>query len=175
MALAFSPLSEGSLVEDPSAVQLQGSTVEEPISADQPKGPLVEDPSSDQPDPQSPTASALIRMWIAAVVVVDKKVFYTFNMYDNIPTEIIHPNVKNLPGLLLPVVLAIHSAVNHQTTWANCGKWGILEKDFQWASKCSSLVVCGLGRVEKNWICKIRRWLPSTISELAWRLLLRSP
>ena len=62
MAAAFSPLSEGSLVEDPPPVQLQGSTVEEPISADQPKGPLVEDPSSDQPDPQSPTASALIRM-----------------------------------------------------------------------------------------------------------------
>ena len=73
----------------------------------------------------------------------------------------IHSNVRYLPGLLLLVVLAIHSAVNHQTTWANCGKWGILEKDFQWASKCSSLVVCGLGRVEKNWICKIRCWLDS--------------
>ena len=35
------------------------------------------------------------------------------------------------------------------------GKWGIQEKTFQWTSKCSSLVVCGLSRVEKSKICKI--------------------
>ena len=33
-----------------------------------------------------------------------------------VPTEIIHPNVNDFPGLLLLVVLAIHSALNHQTT-----------------------------------------------------------
>ena len=33
-----------------------------------------------------------------------------------IPTKVIHPNVSDLPGLLLLVALAIHSAVDHQLT-----------------------------------------------------------
>ena len=33
-----------------------------------------------------------------------------------IPTEVIHPNLSDLPGLLLLVVLAVHSDVDHQTT-----------------------------------------------------------
>ena len=31
-------------------------------------------------------------------------------------TDVIYPNVSVLPGLLLKVVLAVHSAVDHQTT-----------------------------------------------------------
>ena len=31
---------------------------------------------------------------------------------EKIPTEVIHPNVSRLPGLLLPVVLAVHSVVD---------------------------------------------------------------
>ena len=30
------------------------------------------------------------------------------------PTEVIHPDFGDLPGLLLQVVLAIHSVVDHQ-------------------------------------------------------------
>ena len=30
-------------------------------------------------------------------------------------TEVIHPDVSDLPGLLLLVVLAVHSAADHQT------------------------------------------------------------
>ena len=30
-----------------------------------------------------------------------------------IPTEVIHPNVSDLPGLLLLVVLALHGVVDH--------------------------------------------------------------
>ena len=57
----------------------------------------------------------------------------------------------------------------------NVGNCGVQEKDFQWTLKCSSLVVCGLGTVEKNQICKTRRWLPLTISELARRPSVRGP
>ena len=55
------------------------------------------------------------------------------------------------------------------------GKWGIQEKGFYWTPKISSLVVCGLGTVEKNQIYKTHRWLPLTISELAGRLSVRGP
>ena len=37
-------------------------------------------------------------------------------MLKQIPTEVINPNVSDLPGLLLLVALAVHSAVDHQTT-----------------------------------------------------------
>ena len=36
----------------------------------------------------------------------------------NISTEVIFHNVSHFPGPLLLVVLAVHSAVDHQTTWA---------------------------------------------------------
>ena len=73
-----------------------------------------------------------------------------------IPTTVIHLFVSDLPGLLLLVVLAVHSAADHQTTWKKLGKWGIQEKEFQWTLSLFSLVVCGLGRVEYSQICKIR-------------------
>ena len=41
-----------------------------------------------------------------------------------ITTEMIHPNVSDLPGLLLLVVLAVHSAVDHQTTWSKVRQVG---------------------------------------------------
>ena len=46
--------------------------------------------------------------------------FYTFNMYDNIPTEIIHPNVKNLPSLLLRGVYLLRKPnfqLSHILAW----------------------------------------------------------
>ena len=36
----------------------------------------------------------------------------------------IHSNVRYLPGLLLLVVLAVHSAVDHQTTWSKVRQVG---------------------------------------------------
>ena len=146
--------------------------------------------------------------------------------------------VRDLPGLLLLGILAVHGVVDHQLTRTQCchlcwkyknfhvnhhhhcishpswrnfqlkwyilmsatsqafssllflpstvpsttkpneqkvGKWGIQEKDFDWTPKISSLVVCGLGTVEKNQICKTHRWLPLTISELAGRPSVRGP
>ena len=41
-----------------------------------------------------------------------------------ISTDVIHSNVRYLPGLLLLVVLAVHSAVDHQTTWSNVRQVG---------------------------------------------------
>ena len=38
--------------------------------------------------------------------------------YKKMSTDVIYPNVSVLPGLLLEVVLAVHSAVDHQTTRA---------------------------------------------------------
>ena len=88
-----------------------------------------------------------------------------------IPTEVIYPNLSDLPGLLLLVVLAVHSDVDHQTTWPKTRQ----EKDFWWTSKSSSPFVSGWGRVKLNQNCKIDCWLPFTISELAPRLSLRGP
>ena len=36
----------------------------------------------------------------------------------------IHSNVRYLPGLLLLVVLAVHSAIDHQTTWSKVRQVG---------------------------------------------------
>ena len=38
------------------------------------------------------------------------------SLLKEIPTKVIHHNVSDLPGLLLLVALAIHSAVSHQLT-----------------------------------------------------------
>ena len=46
------------------------------------------------------------------------------------PTEVIYPNVSDLPGLLLLVVLAVHSAVDHQTKWAKSRQVGYPRKGF---------------------------------------------
>ena len=35
-----------------------------------------------------------------------------------------HPDVSDLPGLLLLVILAVHSAVDHETTWAKIRQVG---------------------------------------------------
>ena len=146
--------------------------------------------------------------------------------------------VRDLPGLLLLGILAVHGVVDHQLTRTQCchicwkyknfhvnhhhhcishpswrnfqlkwyiivsatslvfssllfspstvpsttkpneqkvGKWVIQEMDFYWTPKISSLVVCGLGTVEKNQICKTHCWLPLTISELALRPSVRGP
>ena len=42
-----------------------------------------------------------------------------------------HPDVSDLPGLPLLVVLAVHSAVTTKPHEQKLGKWGIQEKDFQ--------------------------------------------
>ena len=76
--------------------------------------------------------------------------------------------VSHLPGPLLLVVLDVHNASTNKQHEQNVGIWGIQKKDFQWASRCSSLSVCGVGRSEKSRICK----MISIISELAGRLLL---
>ena len=69
--------------------------------------------------------------------------------------------------LFLPSTVPSTTKPNEQKV----GKWGIKEKGFYWTPKISSLVVCGLGTVEKNQICKTRRWLPLTILELAIKAL----
>ena len=37
-------------------------------------------------------------------------------LVEETPTEVIHPNASDLPGLLLQLVLAVHSVVNQQLT-----------------------------------------------------------
>ena len=49
-------------------------------------------------------------------------------LVEKITTEVIHPNVRDLPGLLLLVVLAVHSAVDLQTTRAKCRQLGCPRK-----------------------------------------------
>ena len=43
---------------------------------------------------------------------------------EKILTNVIYPNVSDLPGPLLLVVLAVHSAVDHQTTWSKVRQVG---------------------------------------------------
>ena len=35
-------------------------------------------------------------------------------------TDVVYPNVSDLPGLLLQVVLAVHAVVDHQLTFTLC-------------------------------------------------------
>ena len=51
-------------------------------------------------------------------------------LVEETPTEVIHPNASNLPGLLLLVVLAVHSVVDHQTTRAESRQVGYPRKGF---------------------------------------------
>ena len=46
------------------------------------------------------------------------------DLVEKISTDVIHSNVRYLPGLLLLVVLAVHSAVDHQTTWSKVRQVG---------------------------------------------------
>ena len=46
------------------------------------------------------------------------------SLLKKISAEVIHPHVSKLPGLVLLVVLAVHSALNHQTTWAKTRQVG---------------------------------------------------
>ena len=39
-------------------------------------------------------------------------------------SDVIYPNVRVLPGLLLQVVLAVHGVVDHQTTWTKVRQVG---------------------------------------------------
>ena len=48
--------------------------------------------------------------------------------------DVMHPDVSDLPGLPLLVVLAVPSAVDHQTIWAKIRQVGYPRKDFQWTS-----------------------------------------
>ena len=47
---------------------------------------------------------------------IDKVGYHILNVMEKISTNVIYPNVSDLPGSLLLVVLAVHSAVDHQTT-----------------------------------------------------------
>ena len=47
---------------------------------------------------------------------------YHIKVEEKIPTEVIHPNVSRLPGLLLLVVLAVHSVVDLLTCPQYCYK-----------------------------------------------------
>ena len=64
---------------------------------------------------------------------------------NKVPTEVIYHDVSDLPGLLLHVVLAEHIALKPHEQ--KVGKWGIIEKDFQWASNKSAPVVCELSKI----------------------------
>ena len=46
------------------------------------------------------------------------------SLLKKISAEVIHPHVSKLPGLVLLVVLAVHSALNQQTTWAKTRQVG---------------------------------------------------
>ena len=45
-------------------------------------------------------------------------------LVEHIQTQVIHPIVSVLPGLLLQVVLAVHGVVDHQTTLAKIRQVG---------------------------------------------------
>ena len=87
----------------------------------------------------------------------------------------IHPNVSDLPGHLLRIVFAVHDVVNVNTHVLNVVRLVESINNFHVNHNYHTLVFCGLGWVEKSQICKIRHWLPSAMSELAGRLLLRGP
>ena len=46
------------------------------------------------------------------------------SLLKKISAEMIHPHVSKLPGPVLIGVLAVHSALNHQTTWAKTRQVG---------------------------------------------------
>ena len=46
------------------------------------------------------------------------------SLLKKISAEVIHPHVSKLPGLVLLVVLAVHSALNHRTIWAKTRQVG---------------------------------------------------
>ena len=46
------------------------------------------------------------------------------SLLKKISAEMIHPHVSKLPGPVLIGVLAVHSALNHQTTWAKIRQVG---------------------------------------------------
>ena len=48
-----------------------------------------------------------------------------------IPTELIHPNVSDLPGLLLQVLLAVHSTVDQQHAQTEIRQVGYLWKGLE--------------------------------------------
>ena len=52
------------------------------------------------------------------------------------------------------------------------GKLGIQEKDFQWTSKRSRIVVCGRGRVEKSQICKIHPLAAFCHFGASWKVII---
>ena len=56
-------------------------------------------------------------------------------LVEETPTEVIHPNASDLPGLLLLVVLAVHSVVDHQTTRAESRQVGYPRKGFSMENK----------------------------------------
>ena len=47
----------------------------------------------------------------------------------------LHPNASDLPGLLLLVVLAVHSVVDHETTWPKSRQVGYPRKGFSMKNK----------------------------------------
>ena len=56
-------------------------------------------------------------------------------LVEETPTEVIHPNASDLPGLLLLVVLAVHGVVDHQTTRAESRQVGYPRKGFSMENK----------------------------------------
>ena len=46
----------------------------------------------------------------------------TTSSLKKISTDVMHPNVSNLPGLLLQVVLAVHAVVDHELSFSLCGQ-----------------------------------------------------
>ena len=54
----------------------------------------------------------------------------------------LHPNFSDLAGLVLLVVFAVRSAVDHQLTWEKVSKWDIPEKNFRKVREWSRWDVC---------------------------------
>ena len=62
-------------------------------------------------------------MWVHIRLMILIRWDITSSM-EKISTNVIYPNVSDLPGPLLVVILAVHSAVDHQTTWSNVRQVG---------------------------------------------------
>ena len=93
-------------------------------------------------------------------------------LVEETPTEVIHPNASDLPGLLLLVVHAGHSVVDHQTTRAESRQVGYPRKGFSMENKVLQSLSVGKIRLKR---AKFAKSAVSTILELAGRLSVCGP
>ena len=86
-----------------------------------------------------------------------------------IPTELIHPNVSDLPGLLLQVFSPSTAPSTNNTHEQKLGKWDISGRDLKKSANCLITICLKIQKVDNNG----RLWLLSalfvaTATHCAW-------